>query len=77
MFSPSFTGTIIILFFDFKCLMVIHVCRVRVQRTRNAGAKLLLFVETAKLFSLFFSFEDNRMVTVTAVTISTIPHDVN
>jgi len=51
--------------------MVIHIRRVRVQRTRNAGAKLLLFVETAKLFSLFFSFEDNCMVTVTAVTIST------
>ena len=28
------------------------------QRTRNAGAKLLLFAETAKLFSLFFSFKD-------------------
>ena len=31
---------------------------VRTQRARNAGAKLLLFAETAKLFSLFFSFKD-------------------
>ena len=53
MFSPSFTGTIIILFFDFNCLNCLTLVHSSGIVPRIAGAKVLLFRETAKFFANF------------------------
>ena len=55
MFSPSFTGTIIICFFllNFKLLFIKFSLRSPIAR--KAGAKLIHFYETTKFFANFFT----------------------